>query len=201
MKEKLLKKGLFLLAVHLVNLGFAQTTKWEGDPSHSTLGFSIDHLVVSETVGEFKDYDIVIASDKSDFSDAKINVVIQTSSIDTEDSERDKHLKSKDFFNVEQYPYITFKSTEFRKKANGEYTLVGTLQMHGVTKQVMLNAKFGGIIKDPWGGTRAGLKIWGVLDRYDYGLKYNSLMEAGGLSIGKEVRLECRVELIQNQSS
>jgi len=186
-----------LFTMNLAAVSFGQNTVWKIDPSHSTLGFSIDHLVVSETVGEFKDYTVTIISDKEDFTDAKINVIIQTSSIDTEDNDRDKHLKSKDFFNVEKYPQIEFKSMEFTKKPNGEYILVGTLQMHGITKKVTLNAKFGGIIKDLWGGTRAGLKIWGALDRYEYGLKYNSLMEAGGLSIGREVRIECRVELIK----
>ncbi len=198
MKEKLLKKLLLLLTVNMVYLSFGQETVWKSDPSHSSLGFSIDHLVISETVGEFKDYSVTIASDMEDFSDAKINVVIQASSIDTEDSERDEHLKSPDFFNVQAYPQIVFKSKKFDKDKNGEYKLVGTLQMHGVTKTIELNAKFGGIIKDPWGGTRAGLKIWGELDRYDFGLKYNSLMEAGGLSIGREVRIDCRVELIKN---
>ncbi|WP_437398659.1 YceI family protein [Flagellimonas lutimaris] len=197
MKKKLLKSVLFLLVINVASVSFGQETVWKIDPSHSTMGFSIDHLVVSETVGEFKDYTVTIISDKEDFTDAKINVIIQTSSIDTEDNDRDKHLKSKDFFNVEKYPQIEFKSMEFTKKPNGEYILVGTLQMHGITKKVTLNAKFGGIIKDLWGGTRAGLKIWGALDRYEYGLKYNSQMEAGGLSIGREVRIECRVELIK----
>jgi len=197
MKKKSLRNLLLLFTMNLAAVSFGQNTVWKIDPSHSTLGFSIDHLVVSETVGEFKDYTVTIISDKEDFTDAKINVIIQTSSIDTEDNDRDKHLKSKDFFNVEKYPQIEFKSMEFTKKPNGEYILVGTLQMHGITKKVTLNAKFGGIIKDLWGGTRAGLKIWGALDRYEYGLKYNSLMEAGGLSIGREVRIECRVELIK----
>ncbi|WP_141673318.1 YceI family protein [Allomuricauda sp. CP2A] len=196
-KEKLHKSVSLLMFLNVVCLGFAQSTVWKIDPSHSTLGFSIDHLVVSETVGEFKDYSVNVVSDEKDFSDAKISVVIQSKSIDTEDEKRDEHLQSPDFFDVDKYPQIVFKSDEFHKSNNGEYRLSGTLQMHGITKKIALNAKFGGIVKDPWGGTRAGLKIWGVLDRYDYGLKYNSIMEAGGLSIGREVRIDCRVELIK----
>ncbi len=197
MKEKLQKSVSLFLFLNVVCFGFAQSTVWKIDPSHSTLGFSIDHLVVSETVGEFKEYSVTVVSDEKDFSDANISVMIQTGSIDTEDEKRDEHLRSPEFFDVDKYPQIVFKSDGFRKSSNGDYKLSGTLQMHGVTKKIVLNAKFGGIVKDPWGGTRAGLKIWGILDRYDFGLKYNSIMEAGGLSIGREVRIDCRVELIK----
>ncbi len=197
MKKKLQKSVLLLLFLNVVCFGFGQSTVWKIDPSHSTLGFSIDHLVVSETTGEFKDYSVTVVSDEKDFSDAKMEVMIQSESIDTNAKDRDEHLKSADFFHVEKYPQIIFKSNGFHKSSNGDYKLSGTIQMHGVTKKIALNAKFGGIVKDPWGGTRAGLKIWGVLDRYDFGLKYNSVMEAGGLSIGREVRVDCRVELVK----
>ncbi|MEO2052880.1 MAG: YceI family protein [Allomuricauda sp.] len=198
MKKNALKGwGLFLM-LQVAAIGFGQNTVWKVDPSHSTIGFSIDHLVVSETVGAFKDYTLQVVADKQDFSDAKIDLVIQANSIDTHDPKRDEHLRSSDFFNVEEFPKITFSADGFNISDKKTYILTGTLQMHGVTKQITLNAKFGGIVKDPWGGTRAGLKIWGELDRYDFGLKYNSLLEAGGLSIGREVRIECRVELIKS---
>ena len=197
MKEELQKRIVLLSFLAIASFGFGQNTVWKIDPSHSTLGFSIDHLVVSETVGEFKDYAVNILSDEKDFSDAQIEVVIQSESIDTEDQKRDEHLRSQEFFHAAKYPQITFKSDRFYKSDHGEYKLMGTLQMHGVAKKITLHAKFGGIVKDPWGGIRAGLKIWGVLDRYDYGLKYNSVLEAGGLSIGREVRIDCRVELIK----
>lgn len=197
MKEKLQKNISLLIVMGIVSLGYGQNTVWNIDPAHSTLGFSIDHLVVSETTGKFNDYSAMVKSDEKDFSDATIELVIETQSIDTNDKERDKHLQSADFFDVEQYPQIVFKSDKLYKSNNGNYKLSGTLQMHGVTKNIELDAKFGGIVKDPWGGTRAGLKIWGVLDRYDYDLKYNSLLEAGGLSIGREVRIDCRIEWIK----
>ncbi|WP_127019720.1 YceI family protein [Flagellimonas beolgyonensis] len=198
MKKNALKGwGLFLM-LQVAAIGFGQNTVWKVDPSHSTIGFSIDHLVVSETVGAFKDYTLQVVANKQDFSDAKIDLVIQANSIDTHDPKRDEHLRSSDFFNVEEFPKITFSADGFDISDKKTYKLIGTLQMHGVTKQITLNAKFGGIVKDPWGGTRAGLKIWGELDRYDFGLKYNSLLEAGGLSIGREVRIECRVELIKS---
>ena len=185
--------GLLMLSVAAI----AQNTNWKVDASHSSIGFSIDHLVVSETVGQFNDYTMTIQADKDDFTDARFEVNIQTASIDAKDEKRDGHLKSPDFFNVDKYPTITFKGNQFKKVKGNKYKVTGDLTMNGVTKEVTLDAQFGGTIKDPWGGTRAGLKLWGELDRYEYGLKYNSVLEAGGLTIGQEVRIECRVELIR----
>jgi len=192
------KLSIALIAIMVLGLNsIAQNTQWKVDPSHSTIGFSIDHLVISETTGEFGKYDMEIASDKDDFTDATFNVTIAAASIDTEDEKRDGHLKSADFFDVEKYPTIEFKGKRFEKVGEGKYKVHGTMSMHGVTKEVTLDAKFNGIVKDPWGGTRAGLKVWGEIDRYDYGLKYNSVLEAGGLAVGQEVRIECRLELIK----
>ncbi len=175
----------------------AQTTTWDLDRSHSSIGFSVDHLVISETVGEFNDYTMTVRSDKDDFTDAEFEVIIEAKSIDTKDEKRDEHLKSADFFDVEKHPAIVFKGKKFSKISAHEYKVIGTLTLHGVTREVSLDAEFGGIVKDPWGGTRAGLKVWGAIDRYDYNLEYNSVLEAGGLAIGREVRIECRVELIK----
>ena len=175
----------------------AQTTVWNLDSSHSSIGFSVDHLVISETVGEFNEYTTTITSDKEDFTDASFEVVIQTTSIDTKDSKRDDHLRSPDFFDTEKYPTMIFKGKSFEKIDGKKYKVTGTMTLHGITKEVVFDATFGGITKDPWGGTRAGLKLTGVIDRYDYDLKYNSVLEAGGLAVGKEVRIECRLELIK----
>ena len=185
--------GILLLSI----TANAQTTNWQVDKVHSSIGFSVDHLVVSETVGEFNDYSMSVLSDKDDFTDAKFSVTIQVNSIDTKDEKRDAHLKSADFFDAEKYPTITFVGKEFKKVEGNKYIVTGTFTMHGISKEVSFDAKFGGIVKDPWGGTRAGLKVSGEIDRYDYGLKYNSILEAGGMAIGREVRLECRVELIK----
>ncbi|WP_286748143.1 MULTISPECIES: YceI family protein [Roseivirga] len=190
---------LLLIAQCLVAIQYtqAQTTEWQIDPTHSSIGFSIDHLVISETVGQFDSYTASIRADKEDFTDAKFEVVIQTKSINTANEERDNHLRSEDFFNAAQFPTITFKGEKFEKVNQNKYKVSGWLTMHGITKKVVFEGQFGGIVADPWGGTRAGLKLWGEIDRYDYGLKYNSFLEAGGLSIGREVRIECRIELIK----
>ena len=191
------KHIILVIIIGNFTLTNAQNTKWNADPSHSSIGFSIDHLVVSETTGEFNEYSMNVIADADDFSDAKFDVIIQVAGIDTKDEKRDTHLRSADFFDVEKFSTITFIGKKFKRVKGDEYKVVGDITMHGVTKTIELDAKFGGIVKDPWGGTRAGLKVWGEIDRYDFGLRYNSLLEAGGLSIGQMVRIECRLELIK----
>ncbi|MDN5202947.1 YceI family protein [Fulvivirgaceae bacterium BMA10] len=178
---------------------FSQSTKWisEENGSHSSIGFAVDHLVISETTGEFEDYTITVLADKEDFTDAQFEFVAQVESINTKDAKRDEHLRSGDFFEASKYQTITFKGKKFKKVKDNRYKVTGDLTIKGITKTVTLDAKFGGIIKDPWGNTRAGLKVFGAIDRNDFGLKYNATLEAGGLLIGEEVRITCNVELIK----
>lgn len=193
-------KKLFLslaLVAFAGSTAFAQSTVWKSDNSHSSIGFEVDHMVISETEGEFSDFTVTVKADKEDFTDAQYEVVIQTASIDTDNEQRDGHLKSEDFFNTAEHPTITFKGSKFKQVDGKNYTVTGELTMHGVTKTVTLDAKFNGIIVDPWGNTRAGLKISGDIDRAAYGLTYNSTMEAGGVLIGEEVRLDIDIELIK----
>ena len=144
-------------------LSFAQETAWNVDHVHSSVGFSIDHLVVSETTGRFNEYTAVIKADEADFSDATFEVTIQAKSVDTKDEKRDAHLRNADFFDVQKYPTITFKSSKFTKVSGSKYKITGIFTMHGISKEVTLDAKFGGIITDSRFGTRAGLKIYGCL--------------------------------------
>lgn len=178
---------------------FAQTQEWQLDSSHSSINFAVDHLVISETTGKFETYTADIKADKPDFSDAKFDVVIQTKSINTNDQKRDDHLRAPDFFNVQKFPTITIQGKKFEKLKNGKYKVHAKVTMNGVTKDVIWDGKFNGMTKDPWGGTRAGLKVIASLDRYDYNLKYNSVLESGGLAVGKEVRLSANFELIKKQ--
>ncbi|HXB40186.1 MAG TPA: YceI family protein [Bacteroidia bacterium] len=175
----------------------AQTTVWNLDKTHSSVGFAVEHMVVSETVGQFNDFSVSIKSDKTDFTDVKGELTIQVSSVDTKDAKRDGHLKSPDFFDAEKYPTIKFEIVQFKKIKDKEYKLVGNLTMHGVTRSVTLTGKFAGIVKDPYGMTRTGIKITGEIDRYDFGLKYNAAMEAGGMVIGQKVTISCNIELTQ----
>ncbi len=196
-----MKKKIFILALTGLFLQSftlqSPNTVWKLDKSHSSVNFAIDHLVITETKGEFNDYTISVKSDKPDFTDAQFDMNIKVNSINTKDSDRDKHLRSADFFDTEKYPEIVFKGKKFIRIKGNEYKVMGDLTMHGVTKSLMLNARFGGIIKDPWGGIRAGVNVWGEIDRYDFGLTYNSVLEAGGMSIGKVVRINCSIELIK----
>lgn len=199
-----MKKTVTIYAIVLVALGLSSFTTinpqtvWKLDQSHSSIQFAIDHLVISETKGEFTNYALQVKADKPDFTDAQFDLIIKVKSINTRSEDRDKHLRSKDFFDAEVHPEIHFKGKKLVKMKGNEYKVLGELTMHGITKSVMLNAKFGGIVKDPWGGVRAGITVWGELDRYDYGLQYNSVMEAGGMSIGRMVRINCSIELIKS---
>lgn len=179
----------------------SQNTAWNLDKSHSSVGFTVEHMMVSETAGQFNDFTTSFKSDKPDFSDVKGDLVIQVASVDTKEPKRDGHLKSPDFFDAEKYPTIKFEIKQFQKLKDKNYKLVGNLTMHGVTRSVTLNGKFAGIVKDPYGMTRTGIRINGEIDRYDFGLKYNAAMEAGGMVIGQKVNISCNIELTQQTKS
>ena len=177
---------------------FAQT-KWNFDNSHSEIGFSVTHMLISETDGYFKDYSGSVVSSNDDFQNAKIDFEAKATSIFTDNEKRDNHLRSDDFFDAEKFPTLSFESKSFTKVDGKNYILVGDLTIKGVTKEVTLSAKYNGTITDPWGNTRAGFKISGEVDRFDYGLTWNVALEAGGLVVSKEVELDIKVELIKEK--
>lgn len=174
---------------------FAQATKmWKVDNVHSAVKFSVSHLVISEVDGSFKVYNGSISTTKDDFSDAVIDFSIDVNSINTDNAMRDGHLKGDDFFNAATYPTMTFKSTSFKKKEGNMYELVGNLTVRNVTKKVVFDVKYGGTVKDAYGNTKAGFKATGSINRFDYGLKWNALTEAGGATVGAEVSLSANLE-------
>ena len=193
------KISLLIVALIASEVNYAQTTKWDFDLGHSNIQFSISHMVISEVTGNFKSYEGTVLSDKEDFSDAKINFTIKVNSIDTHNEKRDQHLVGTDFFDAEKYPEITFKSKSLTKVSENKYKLTGDFTMHGVTKTIELDVKYGGTIKDPWGNTKAGFKITGTINRYDFGLKWNSTLETGGLMLGEELELVCNIELTKQK--
>jgi polyisoprenoid-binding protein YceI len=156
-------------------------------------------MVVSETQGQFKDFSVDVKSDRADFTDAQVTLTISVASINTGDEKRDGHLRSEDFFNVEKNSNITFVSTSFKKIKGKLYELKGNLTMNGITRPVILKANYNGMVKSPWGDTRAGIKVYGELDRYLWDLKYNSKLEAGGTILGQKVRIACYLELIKEK--
>jgi polyisoprenoid-binding protein YceI len=166
-----MKKITFFLAFLLVSVGaFAQTT-WTADPFHSRLGFSVTHLGISDIDGHFSDYEVTISATKADFSDASIELTVQTESINTRIDPRDKHLRSADFFDVEKYPTMTFKSTSVKKSGKDTYTLTGNLTLIGQTKPVTMTMKYRGTTANPNanGAPVAGIQITGEFKRSDFG--------------------------------
>lgn len=186
--------GAFLLSA---TFGYSQKVDWKIDASHSSVNFEVAHMVVSDVVGKFDSFDGKISAEKADFTHASINFTIQVASINTENEKRDGHLQSADFFDVAKYPTIEFKGKSLTVVSGNKYLLKGDLTMHGVTKEVELNVKYNGTIKDPWGGTHAGFKVSGEIVRADYGLLYNSTLEAGGVMIGETVAISVNLELLK----
>jgi len=173
----------------------AQNTKWNFDRSHSSIKFSVSHMVVSEADGKFGDFSVNVASDKEDFSDATIDVSIKATSINTDDAKRDEHLRSGDFFDVANHPNITFKSKSMKKTGKGTYKLSGDFTMRGVTKPMTLDVKFGGTQKSPWGQTVAGFKITGKINRKDFGVSWSKMLDQGGAVVGDVVDLVANIEI------
>lgn len=187
-----------LAAIIAFSVGAKAQVNWNIDASHSKLGFAVTHMMVSETEGKFKVYKGTVSSKSDlDFTDAKIEFTVDASSINTDDEKRDGHLKSPDFFDVAKYPEITFVSKSMKPgKIKGTYTLVGDLTMHGVTKPVTLTAIGASkVVKDPYGMERYAFKVTGKLNRKDYGLTWNAALEAGGVAVSDEVRLDIIVEM------
>ncbi|HTY36082.1 MAG TPA: YceI family protein [Bacteroidota bacterium] len=186
---------LFLMTALVASLGFAQKTGWNLDKAHSSIGFSIKHMVISDVTGNFKDYDVSFKSEKSDFTDATVDASIKVASINTDNDKRDAHLRTDDFFNAEKFPLITFKSTSFEKVGENKYKITGDLTIRDVTKKVTFDATYNGSIKAPWGATIYSWKAVLSINRFDYGLKWNKAIEAGGLIAGDTVNITLNLEL------
>jgi polyisoprenoid-binding protein YceI len=175
----------------------ANETKWSVDQSHSEITFKVRHLMIAHVKGAFKTFDASIYTTEKDFTTAQIDLWIDTASISTGDEKRDEHLKGADFFDVEHHKQITFTSSTMQlPDKDGNQELWGELTIKGITKDVKLNAEFGGIVNDPWGNEKAGFTITGKIKRSDWELTWNSAMETGGLMVGDEISISCEVELI-----
>lgn len=188
----------FRVAFILFLVGFLSLnaqTKWSIDKAHSKVQFSATHLIISEVTGEFKNFDGSVETSGDDFSNAKVNFTIDVSSISTDNEQRDNHLKSDDFFNAQKFPKMTFVGKSMQKVGDNKYKLVGDLTIRDITKQIALDVTYNGTVKDPWGNTKAGFKITGELNRFDYNLKWNALMEAGGAVVGKMIGITINLEL------
>jgi polyisoprenoid-binding protein YceI len=170
-------------------------TKWVLDPTHSEILFKVKHLMITNVKGEFRKFAAEI--DGEDFTKSPIRVVIDATSVFTNDENRDGHLKGADFFDAENHKELVFKSTSFRKINDDEYELKGTLTIKGVTKEINLSVEFGGINKDPWGNEKAGFSINGKISRKDWELNWNAALETGGVLVSDEVKIHAEVQFIK----
>jgi polyisoprenoid-binding protein YceI len=174
-----------------------QNQRWTFDLAHSSVNFTVRHMVVSKVRGRFTRWGGSLAMDERDPSRATVDVSIEAASVDTGVEQRDTHLRSADFFDAERYPTLAFKSKRIEKTGEGSYQLFGDLTMHGVTRPVTLEVEFAGSAKDPWGGVRAGFSARTTIDRRDFGLTYNQLLETGGVVVGEKVEIGIEVEAVK----
>ena len=171
------------------------TTKWAIDPTHSEVQFKVRHLVISTVTGAFKKFNGEVTSPGDDFENADIHFAMDVNSIDTNQQQRDEHLRGDDFFNAVVYPEINFQSTSFTKANGKDYKLNGNLTMKGVTKPVQLNVEYGGSEKDNYGNIKHGFEVSGKINRKEFGLTYNALTETGGLALGEDIKLAANIQL------
>lgn len=169
---------------------------WKLDPAHSNVEFSVRHLMISTVRGRFSDVQGIVKTDDSDPSQGVVDVTVNAATIDTRESQRDAHLKSADFFDVERFPTITFRSTGIRAANDDAFKLSGDLTIHGVTREVVLDVTSEGRTRDPWGGERSGFSATTKIKRSDFGLTWNQLLEAGGVAVSDEVRISIDAQLI-----
>ena len=183
----------------IINTSIAQST-WSFDKDHSKVTFSVTHLMISEVSGQFNEFEGKVVSKSDDFADSQIEFTINVGSIDTDNEKRDGHLRSGDFFDAEKYPTITFKSKSFKKAKGKNYKLTGDMTIRDVTKEITLDVIYFGTIKDDgYGNTKAGFKITAEINRMDFGVKWNSVLEGGGVVVGETVTLVCNVELMKQK--
>ena len=174
----------------------AQTT-WSIDPAHSHVGFGIRHLMISTVRGQFTDVKGTVAVDERDPTSAKIDITIATQSVTTGDEKRDGHLRSPDFFDVERFPAITFRSKRVEGRSGNSFRVLGDLTIRDVTREVVLDVELLGRATDPWGNDRAAFEASTKINRGDYGLTWNAALEAGGVLVGDEVKISIESELLK----
>jgi polyisoprenoid-binding protein YceI len=167
-----MRKLIFILSLFIFPASVFAQDSWVEDPAHSKLGFTVTHLGIADVPGYFEDYDVTIEAYEDDFSDAKVELTVQTASIDTRVQKRNNHLKSPDFFNVEKYPTMTFKSSGIKEVGDDKYELSGNLTLHGVTKPVTVTMVYKGSVQNEMtqGNLKAGIQITGTIDRSEFDL-------------------------------
>jgi len=169
-------------------------TKWNLDPTHSEVGFKVKHMMITNVSGNLGSFNVTAETDDDNFTNAKVKFTGDIKSITSGNVQRDQHLQSADFFEADKFPEMTFESTSYE---NGK--LNGNLSIRGVSKPIALDVDFGGVGKDPWGNTKAGFTISGKINRKDFGLMWNAPLEAGGVLVSDDVRINSEIQLVKAQ--
>jgi len=177
-------------------IGMAKA-QWELDKAHSSISFSVRHMMVSNVRGHFEEFDATVEADENDLASAEIDVTIHPNSINTRNEQRDSHLRSADFFHADSHPHIKFKGVKMHHQGGENHKLEGHLEIRGTSKPVELNCEITGPLKDPYGNTRIGVIATGAINRSDFGITYNSALETGGVLIGDTVKLDINMEFIK----
>ena len=179
----------------------AATATWQIDPAHTAAGFSVRHMMIATVRGQFKGVTGMVLWDDQDINNSTVDVTIDANTVDTGEPKRDADLKSANFFDVKNYPTITFKSTKIEKISAGKMKVTGNLTIHGVTKQVVLDVEGpSGAVKDPWGNTRVALNATTTVNRLDYGVKWNAKMDSGGMVVGDDVNINIDLEMTKKEA-
>lgn len=177
------------------------TTKWVLDPTHSELGFKIRHMMITNVSGNFSGYSVEMQTEGEDLTTARIKVKIDMSTINTNNLQRDEHLRNSDFFEVTSHPEAVFESERVERIDDEQYLLHGNLSLKGVTRPVKLQLEYGGLTKDPWGHQRGGFIITGKVNRTDFGVNFNAALETGGVVLGEEVKVHAEIQLLKEAVS
>src|SRR5690606_2009340 len=170
-------------------------TKWVLDPAHSELGCKVRHMMITNVKGEFKKFSV--EAEGRDITNATFRVTIDAASINTNNVQRDEHLRGADFFDVENFKDLVFTTTSSKSKGDGEFELIGDLTIKGITKEARLDVEFGGINKDPWGNEKAGFSFEGKINRKDWDLNWNATLETGGVLVSDDVRITGEVQFVK----
>ena len=173
-----------------------KTTTWSIDPVHSEIQFKVKHLVITTVTGRFNNFSGIILANE-DFENADIMFEINAASISTGNEQRDTHLKSRDFFDVEIYPKLRFRGDSLRRKRDDQYELTGDITIKGITRPIALSVEYAGIMTDPFGNVKAGFEVRGILNRKHFGLNWNATTETGGLVVSEDVRLTINLQLVK----
>ena len=172
-----------------------QKTTWVIDAAHSNVGFSVKHLMIATVRGSFTQIQGTVRVDESDPTTAEIDIAIPTAGVTTRDEKRDAHLRSPDFFDVERFPNMTFRSKRVERQSDDRFRVIGDLTIRDVTREVALDVELQGRAKDPWGNEKAGFEATTKIKRADYGLTWNAALETGGVLVGDEVKISIEAEL------